>query len=469
MCYENFFIPEIILSCVENSFLLQNPTRSSSGISTDSRTIQSGDIFVALRGPLYDGHSFLLELSEQKKVSALVVEESTFFALGFEKEHFPADVGIYVVADTLIFYGKLAKKYFNLFSGTRIVITGSSGKTTVREYLAQMLSLRYKVFQSKKNYNNKVGIPQSIFAIQQSYDYFILEAGISQRGEMDWLGEILSPNIVVITGVFPAHLEGLDTIEGILQEKISLVKFLQPFGCCYVPHWDQNLACRNLPLPPHTNKMLISQMVQTHSVWSKNHGWITKVTYQETQQTTCLSIAAPFQSKNLSISYAIAREHGVSHEVIFDNLEKLISQPGRFQVLCKDPYLIYDAYNANPYSMVESVRWILESALTIPKFFLLGDVLEMGTWGPEIHKKIGTQVDELIQNQSDIMVFFVGPAMRVAFDHCLSDKKQYFFSTKEVIGFLQNKIHKEALYYLKASRGMRFETICYEAFSCSIT
>ena len=216
---------EEVLKAVNGSLLnsqlrgepLSTPRRDSlnaqlKGISIDSRTVSSGELFIALKGNKYDGHSFIEE-AKQKGAIAAIVQIPNPQSL----------ISIIMVKDTLKALGDLASWYRNLFSIPVIGITGSNGKTTTKELTAKCLSTKYRVLKSEKSFNSLTGVPLALFNLSKNDEVCVLEIGANCPGEIERLAQIAKPKIGVITNVAPTHLENFKTIEGVLKEKLKLL------------------------------------------------------------------------------------------------------------------------------------------------------------------------------------------------------------------------------------------------------
>jgi UDP-N-acetylmuramoyl-tripeptide--D-alanyl-D-alanine ligase len=216
---------------------------SISGISTDSRTTQPGDLFVPLRGPSFDGHDFLLRAARNGAVACLSEEVISGFP-----------VPVIRVKDTLRALGDLAAARRQSFAGPVVAVTGSSGKTTTKEMLGAILGLTGPGLITPGNFNNLVGLPHTLFQLNEEHRWAVLEMGMSARGEIARLAEIAAPQIGVITNIGAAHLETLNGLDGVARAKGELFAALPPQGTAVINADDERVLA--LPVANGVQRLL---------------------------------------------------------------------------------------------------------------------------------------------------------------------------------------------------------------------
>ncbi|MBR1444179.1 MAG: UDP-N-acetylmuramoyl-tripeptide--D-alanyl-D-alanine ligase, partial [Firmicutes bacterium] len=189
-----------------------------SGISTDTRTIEKGQLFVAIRGDNFDGHKFL-DMAHEKGAAAIITEED-----------FKADCAVIKVKDSRKALGDIAKYYIGLFSIPVVAITGSVGKTTTKDMISSVLSEKYNVLKTDGNFNNDIGVPLTIFRLEERHTAAVIEMGMNHFGEISKLTRIAKPDIAVITNVGVSHIENLGSREGILKAKCEIFEGLKENG-----------------------------------------------------------------------------------------------------------------------------------------------------------------------------------------------------------------------------------------------
>lgn len=188
------------------------------GVSTDSRTIKSGEIFLALVGDKFDGHNFVGE-TIKRGAKAIIISKQV--------KCIKQRINILIVKNTTVALGKLAKYHRKKHDIPLIAITGSTGKTTTKDIISHILSTKYKVIKNFGTHNNQIGVPQTIFNINNKHDICVLELGTNHFGEISYLGSVALPQIAAITNIGASHLEFLKDLEGVLKEKTSIIDHLK--------------------------------------------------------------------------------------------------------------------------------------------------------------------------------------------------------------------------------------------------
>ncbi|HEX6939375.1 MAG TPA: UDP-N-acetylmuramoyl-tripeptide--D-alanyl-D-alanine ligase, partial [Longimicrobiales bacterium] len=211
------------------------------GVSTDTRTLGAGALFVALRGANFDAHAFLAEAAARGARGAVV-------------ERIPADAPesmvYYQVADTLEALGRLARHYRRALGARVCAVAGSNGKTTTKELARAVLATRYRVHATEGNYNNLVGVPLTLLAAPAEAEALVIEAGTNSPGEIGRLARIVEPDAAIITSIAEEHLEGLGDLEGVLREETAILEVLPPHGVAVVADEPPELAARAHALAP---------------------------------------------------------------------------------------------------------------------------------------------------------------------------------------------------------------------------
>ena len=204
--------------------VIQKALDATDGISTDSRTARAGNLFFALKGECFDGHDFLKQALERGIKNFVVSDQSKILPWMNNAAHF------IWVSDTLKAYGDFAAIWRERFKIPAVAVTGSSGKTTVKELIAHLLSPHFKVLKNRGTENNLVGVPKTLFCLEKNHAVLVVELGTNHPGEIDRLASLLTPDIGVITQIGSAHLEGLGSLEDVCREKLSLMNHLRKVG-----------------------------------------------------------------------------------------------------------------------------------------------------------------------------------------------------------------------------------------------
>ncbi|MDQ6963197.1 MAG: UDP-N-acetylmuramoyl-tripeptide--D-alanyl-D-alanine ligase [Mariprofundaceae bacterium] len=362
-----------------NAFTLQmacgglwhgNITEPCQRISTDTRDLKKGDVFIALHGPHFDGHAYLEEAAKKGAIAAIVDREVS------------SDLPCLQVHDTLQAYADIAATWRQQFTGQVIAITGSYGKTSLRGLLEHMLkNLGYQVAATHANENNLIGVPKSILRIRQE-DIAIIECGISEVTEMAQLSKITSPDIGVITGFSPAHASGLGDMKGIVREKSTLLetshKAILGEG---VSHWMHRFS---MHIPTHCLDMDHPDTVS----WQLK-GYTLNLTHAEHQAQVDLSLPAAHWGQNIALAIEVISmftQHSFSD--VIHSLRDWQPVKGRLESIrgINSCCVLNDSYNANPASMSAALNTL--RALSGSSTAILGDMAELGQCSAEQHKKL---------------------------------------------------------------------------------
>ncbi|MBT3169407.1 MAG: UDP-N-acetylmuramoyl-L-alanyl-D-glutamate--2,6-diaminopimelate ligase [Candidatus Cloacimonetes bacterium] len=398
-------------------------------ISTDSRTSHPNSLFFALKGDNFDGHKFV-ENVIQNNCWAIVNADCKF-------EH----NRLIKVENTLHAYGKLASKYKSFFDVFSIAITGIYGKTTTKEFLANILQQKTHTLKTFGNENNLIGLPKTIFKLQAKHNFGIFEIGTNQIGEIATLTKISQPDFGVITAIGPSHLELLKDETGVYKEKTALFrtnlkqrffsgnyKKLQEFdGITFGEKLTDNYQITGMKSDNFTTNFMVNNEKYT--------------------------INTPFSkyALNATIAVAICTELGFSKEEIRVGLQKNIQISMRMQIENrKDRVLIIDCYNANPNSMESAINFWNNFQPEKPHFAILGDMLELGELTKLYHQKISTQ----LESASFKKIISVGKFAKLYGANSHFDDVEKLLSSEEL-----NKINKDAVLLIKASHGINLEKI----------
>ncbi|ABO65583.1 UDP-N-acetylmuramoyl-tripeptide--D-alanyl-D-alanine ligase [Geobacillus thermodenitrificans] len=426
-----------------------------SGVSTDTRTIQAGNLYVPLLGETFNGHAFVEEAAQKGAAAVLWAE-----AEGTPPESVPA----IVVDDTLSALQRLATRYREQLGLKVVGVTGSNGKTTTKDMIAALLSSQYRVQKTEGNLNNHIGVPLTLLALEEGTDIAVVEMGMSGFGEIEQLTTIARPNAAVITNIGEAHLQELGSREGIAKAKLEILSGLQGDGL-FVYHGDEPLLAElvpSLPLPQH---------VVTFGEGEDNDYYPTTVRIEAAgtsfvinelpRQTLFIPVLGKHHVYNALAAIAVARFFGVSWENIAAALSRLQVTRMRTEVVkTKRGFtVINDAYNASPTSMRAALMLLTELDGYRKKIAVLGDMLELGDKEVEFHQAIG----EMLRPEMVDYVFTYGPLAR----H-IATAATPFFDQGQVKAFDDKAALAEAvlsvatpddIVLLKASRGMRLEEL----------
>ncbi len=365
--------------------------QSFTGISIDSRTIEAGELFVAIRGEVHDGHRFVPDVLG-RGVRGLVLDRRGLDALP-EAARAAGRVACAAVADTTLALGALGAFHRNRCPAAVIAVTGSNGKTSTRRMTAAVLSRRFRVLEADRNLNNQIGVPLTLFRLAPEHEWAVLELGTSMPGEIARLAHICTPEIGVITNIGPAHLEGLGSLEGVLAEKSALLSGLRAGGRAVLNADDPRLRRLAQGSGPQAVLFGLSAeaAVRAAEVQDTAAGIDFELILPTERVRIHLAAHGRFMVQNALAAAAVGHLLGLSGAEIAAGLERFAPVPGRMQVsrLADGITLIDDTYNANPASM-EAALAVLASLKSGGRSILVaGDMRELGGDAGRMHREIG--------------------------------------------------------------------------------
>lgn len=382
-------------------------------VHTDSRSVQPGDLFIALRGERLDAHDFLAQ-AQAAGAAAAVVE------LGRSLPGLPC----LEVSDTTAALGALAAGWRSQFGLPLVAVTGSNGKTTVTQMLASILTAAAgeAAFATRGNFNNAIGVPLTLLRLTAQHRLGVVELGMNHPGEIADLACIAQPTIALVNNAQREHQEFMHTVQAVAEENGSVLAMLPmdgtavfPADDAFAPLW-QGLAAGRTVL---TFGAGVGDVQASHAVWQGDHWQVSIATPQGLLQTR-LHIAGRHNVRNALAATACALAAGVPLAAIAQGLQDFVPVQGRSRALAlpwqgRSVVLVDDTYNANPDSVQAAIAVLAE--LPAPRLLVLGDMGEVGDQGPAFHAEVGASaraagIEQLIalgpQSQGAVAAF--GPA-----------------------------------------------------------
>ncbi len=433
-----------------------------SGVATDSRTIGQGEIFFALRGPRFDGHDFIgravaaggsaVVYSDEKKVGPRHPCAA------------PRHKGVaYVrVADTLAALGGLAHFHRCRFDIPVIAVTGSNGKTTTKEMIAEVLSARYHVLKNMGTQNNLIGVPLTLLRIHSKHDLCVVEMGTSKVGEIRRLTEIAAPNVGVITNIGPAHLEFLGSLQGVYREKIELIRRLAPPGIALLNRCD--LILRKL-------SRIRTKPVFFFGVNREAEFMASEVTYHPQRITFLYNKRHVFEVRHCAlhnVSNALAAAgcgafFSIDLKTIRERLAAFDAPEMRLKEIRLKKWTVFDdSYNSNPLSLKQAIDVLCRQEARGRRILVMGDMLELGRQSSDFHAYFGRYV---ARKPIDILVTMGGHARRTAetarLNGMSAEAVHHFPGCLQVLDFLEGTLRQGDVLLVKGSRSMRMEQIVH--------
>lgn len=414
--------------------------------------------FIALAGEKHDGHAFVAD-AVKKGAGAVIVSE---WRDGFI---FP-DCAVIRVQDTLRALGEVARFHRNRFGIPVIAVSGSNGKTSTKEMIAAIFERSRKVLKNKGNYNNLIGLPLTLLELTHEHHLAVVEMGINAPGEMERLAWIGSPDVGVITNVHPAHLQGLGSLDGIVEEKGRLWKRLRPAGLAVVNLDDPRLsryaegikarkvtyACSNTTADVHASgEIAVSEGVTMFSI--SVSGTIVPVR---------LPVMGVHHVQNALASAAAAFGLGASAEEIAAGLEYYEPANQRMQCirLGNGRVLVDDTYNANPGSLIAAIETVRAACSGRPFVAVLGEMRELGPDGPALHFDVGKRLGDAkptgLLTLGELGLEIEKGARSVGMDASACFHAR---SHEEALSYLRHNLPEGAWILVKGSRAMAMEQI----------
>lgn len=414
--------------------------------ATDSRHALAQTLFVALRGERFDGHDFIEQARQNGAVAALV------------DRAVETDLPTLHVADTRIALGQLAKLWRSLGQLDHVAaVTGSNGKTTVKEMLRQIFSQCGEVLATQGNFNNEIGVPLTLAQLQAEQHYAVIEMGANHRGEIAYLCDMVQPTVAVITQCAPAHLEGFGSIEGVAAAKGEIFSQL-PIDGVAVINADDAFAdfwrgltqhCRQVTFSVNTTADVYATNVQLDATGSRF-----QLHTPQGEIAQRLNLLGQHNVLNALAAAACALQCACSLQQIQTGLAQVQAVKGRLQSVpgLHGSVLLDDTYNANPRSLQAALDVLAQ--LPAPHWLVVGDMGELGEQSDDFHRAIGTQA-----NQAGVShMWTLGKGSSKAAE-TFDGVVQTFTDVEALIAALQIALTTSTTVLVKGSRAMQMERV----------
>jgi UDP-N-acetylmuramoyl-tripeptide--D-alanyl-D-alanine ligase len=413
------------------------------GISTDTRTLKRGELFVALRGATYDGAEFVTAAAEAGAAGAVAERRVAGLSADFE---------IFVVGDALRALGQLAAARRRALDPTVVAITGTTGKTTTRALMAAALG--GDVYASPGNFNNLVGVPLSILGAPEAANTWVLEVASNQPGEIEQLGRIAGPDCAVITSVSEGHLEGLGDLQGVLDEKLALLDTLENGGSALVSDEPEELVRQARRRRPDARTVGFSQAADVQpEAWSTSEDG---VAWRWNGVDFRLPGFGAHLVRDALFALAVGDRLGMAPEAMARRLAEVELPPMRGEVRRIGRLtLLVDCYNANPASFRAAIDALDGLAAGRRRAALIGTMLELGERSAVLHERVvGWMVDSGIELIAATGEFAAACARR---DIATREGVMVLEELEDAYRELASRLRGDEAVLLKASRGMKFE------------
>lgn len=442
-------------------------------VSTNSKELETGALFVPIVGEVHDAHDFIEDAYKQGAVACFTSKDEVY------------DEGIVCikVENTLRALQDLATYYRNKFDVSIIGITGSVGKTTTKEMVSAALSTKYKVLKTAGNMNSQVGLPLMMFRIEKDHDIAVIEMGISQEGEMQRLASIARAETSVLTNIGVSHIEQLKTKENIRKEKLCIINNSKEESCLFINGDDpllrdikdnknsQNSA--SIYLHEKTQSKIKSTKVITFGIKDDfdyrainirvvdGKSYFTLVNSQKgVEEEIVLNVLGEHNVNNALCALAIANYYNIPTSIAKKGLEEYrpIAMRGEIKK-ANGITIIDDTYNASPDSMKSGVDVLLSLTNVKRRIAVLADVLELGAISQQCHKDVGIYISDKDINE----LITIGSQAKFIAQGVSDNNKDIivnsFKNTEEAIGYLKETIKTGDAMLVKGSRGMKTEEL----------
>ncbi|ANY63204.1 UDP-N-acetylmuramoylalanyl-D-glutamyl-2, 6-diaminopimelate--D-alanyl-D-alanine ligase [Comamonas aquatica] len=434
-------------------------------VHTDSRSLQAGDLFVALQGERMDAHDFLPQVRAQGLAAAAIAHD------GLEALGLP---GI-EVPDTTQALGALAAGWRSMFGLPLIAVTGSNGKTTVTQMIASILKARAgdAAFATQGNFNNAIGVPLTLFRLSAAHQLGVVELGMNHPGEIAELARIAQPTVALVNNAQREHQEFMHTVQAVAEENGSVLTYLPADGVAVFPSDDAFTPLwRSLagPRPVLTFGGEDADVRSLQATWADS-AWQVQVQTPQGRFDCALHIAGRHNVRNALAAAACALAAGVPLAAIAQGLSAFQPVKGRSRstaVVCagRRVDVVDDTYNANPDSMQAAIAVLAE--LPAPRLLVLGDMGEVGDQGPAFHAEVGASA-----RQAGIETFLaLGPQMQHAVA-AFGQGAMHFEDMAALVAAVQARMGQTGSVLVKGSRSMKMEHVvqalesaCGEGAAC---
>lgn len=452
-----------VLSAVDGIVLSKKENVKSfcfTSVATDSRNCKELSLFIPLVGSV-DGHDYIEKAFENGARSVFVTDFYVRFHPNEIQLFSKNGMCIICVSHTMYALQNLAAAYLDQFTSIKkIGITGSSGKTTTKEILVSLLSQKFSVVCNEGNLNSETGLPLSVFSVKENHEYGVFEMGMNRKGEIGELAGVLKPHYGIITNIGTAHIGILGTKAAIAEEKKRIFTFFNKNSCAVIPSDDEYA------------EYLIKGVKGTVLSYGKYDDLgITDVKDEGLFGTSFVlhkeKITFPLPGKynfhNTLAALCVALREGITEHDVKKSFASFKPLFGRTEILYGDITIIQDCYNANPDSMKEACGFFESVEWSGKKWYVLGDMLELGDESETAHRRIGS----MLSNSSAEGFFLLGQEMAYAYEelskHC-GDKVMYQSAVdNEDVSVFANeictKISKNDLILIKGSRGLKLERV----------
>ncbi|QOX63558.1 UDP-N-acetylmuramoyl-tripeptide--D-alanyl-D-alanine ligase [Anoxybacterium hadale] len=447
---------EEITAAIGGRLLQGEPTDTATGVSTDSRKVEAGELFFPLIGEQHDAHDFIPQALERGCRTIVLSRQPEISSDKY------SNINLILVRDTTKALQDLSAYYLSQLSLIKIGVTGSTGKTSTKEMLYWIFSEKYKAFRNVGNLNNHIGLPLTVLSLPEDTEAGIFEMGMSELGEIDLLSDIVRPNIGIITNIGISHIENLGSRENILKAKMEITNYFDEAGTLIVNE-DSDFLSRDMVSGNYrtvtTGETGRSDFILSNINDYGEDGIEFTIEFKEAVQSFRLKVPGRHNAYNGALAVAAGVLCGITMKEAAAGLLKLEITDKRLNIKGKNGMkIIDDTYNASPDSMKAAI-----DVLTVTKGFrkiaILADMFELGENAAEFHRQVGRYAAD----HSVDLLFAVGSQAKyiaAGAKEILGADKIHYYETKELLmDDIGSMISSGDVILLKGSRGMAMDQV----------
>ena len=452
-------VKDIIREC-NGKLIYGNEDLLCENYSKDTRTIEKGDIYLGIKGEKFNGSVFYKD-ALQKGAKGCILQD---VEVDVEELKQYNEIFIILVDNVVETLQKLAAYKRSLYNIPVIGITGSVGKTSTKDVVANVLAQKYKVLKTEGNYNNEIGLPLTILKLRD-HEAMVVEMGMSAFGEISLLTNIAKPTAAIITIIGSSHIGELGSRENILKAKLEILEGLDEHGCLILNNdndllhsWYENNTDnhKHITYGIENNSMLMAK-----NIVLKENSTQYEIEYDEKTYTINVPIAGKHYVYNTLAGICIGIKYGIEMKKIIKGISEFTLTKRRMEIIknSNGTTIINDSYNAS-YESTKAALEYVGSTKNYPKIAVLGDILELGTFSKQMHENVGKEV---VKNNIDILITVGEEAINIAekaIELGMNKNNVYEYLANDIaIHKIKELKSKNCIVLVKASNGMHFDEI----------
>lgn len=424
-----------------------------SGVCIDSRKVQKGNLFVPIKGLNANGHNYINSAIDNGCAATLWNKN---------EPNPPTNIGVILVEDTVESLQKLAIAYRNALNIDVVGITGSNGKTSTKDIIAGIFSVKYKTQKTMGNYNNELGVPLTILSLDEDCEVAIVEMGLEKKGDLLFLKDMVKPNICILTNVGTAHLENFNCVEEIANAKLEIVDCIEDNGL-FIYNGDDELIKDEIKKISINNTLTIKKFGQNedndlyYSIIDQDENGITFETYGEVKDSFGMNMLGKHQALNALAAILAAKRFDLTNTDIKNGLNKIEKTGLRNEIVkIRRCTILNDSYKSNPQSTLVALD-TFEGLSSPKKVVVLGDMLGLGENEAKLHYEIGTKLSNY---KVDQLVTYGQLAKNIAEGASNVIQNIKMFDDKELMTeYLSKYLDEECTILIKASRSLALDEV----------